>query len=81
MQEIDVASINGIEIGRNYTITDGINSENVVVESIRYEDGRYRVRLTERIQNHYLGDGSDLLRFWIMGIGTVTSHQSRRNLF
>ena len=58
MQEIDVASINGIEIGRNYTITDGTNSENVQVESIKYEDGKYRVKLKNAIQNYYADDGS-----------------------
>ena len=58
MQEIDVASIKGIEIGRNYTITDGTNSENVQVESIKYEDGKYRVKLKNAIRNYYADDGS-----------------------
>ena len=60
MMEIEIDSIENIVVGGIYTISDGNNSEEIQVESMTSEDGRYRLRLVNAIQNSYV-DGQAML--------------------
>lgn len=51
---IGVASLDGIKPGQWYTITDGVNSEDIQVKSSSKNDGVLRVICTSDIQNTYV---------------------------
>ncbi|MBQ7214929.1 MAG: hypothetical protein IJS39_02970 [Synergistaceae bacterium] len=51
---IDCSPIDGMLPGSLYTVSDGINSEVVQVESINLENGIQRIILKDRIQNTYI---------------------------
>lgn len=59
---IDVAPIDGMIPGSLYTVTDGINTETVQVESINIENGIQRIILTGRIKNTYLLGNAQIYR-------------------
>ena len=48
--------------GSLYTITDGINSEIVQVQSINLENGIQRVILSDTIKNTYILDNTQIYR-------------------
>ena len=59
---IDVAPIDGMIPGSLYTITDGISTEVVQVESINIENGIQRIILTDRIRNTYILGNAQIYR-------------------
>ena len=58
--EIEIDSIENIVVGGMYTISDSNHSEEIQVASMTSEDGRYRLRLVNAIQNSYV-DGQAIL--------------------
>lgn len=59
---IDCNPIDGMLPGSLYTVSDGVNSEQVQVESINLENGIQRVILKDRIANTYLLENTQLFR-------------------
>ena len=59
---IDCNPIDGMLPGSIYTVSDGINSEQVQVESINLENGIQRVILKDRILNTYILENTQLFR-------------------
>ena len=59
---IDVAPIDGMIPGSFYTVTDGIRSEIVQVESINIENGIQRIILKDRIKNTYILASAQIYR-------------------
>lgn len=59
---IDCNPIDGMLPGSIYTVSDGINSEQVHVESINLENGIQRVILRDRILNTYILENTQLFR-------------------
>ena len=59
---LDVTPIDGMLPGSLYTISDGINSEEVRVKSINLENGIQRVILAEPVQNTYLLENAQIYR-------------------
>ena len=59
---IGVASLDGIKPGQIYTVTDGVNSEDIQVKSSSKNDGVLRIITTEDIQNTYVIANTVILR-------------------
>lgn len=59
---IDVSPIDGMIPGSIYTLSDGLHSESVQVESINLENGIQRVILTEPVKNTYILDNTKIYR-------------------
>ena len=59
---IDCNPIAGMLPGSLYTVSDGVNSEQVQVQSINLENGIQRVILRDRIANTYLLENTQLFR-------------------
>jgi hypothetical protein len=59
---IDVDSLGGMVSGSRYTLTDGLNSEPVRVESMSAENGVNRVILESAVQNTYRLENARLWR-------------------
>lgn len=59
---LDITPIDGMLPGSLYTITDGVNSEIVKVQSISLERSIQRVILTAPIKNTYLTDNVQIFR-------------------
>lgn len=59
---VDVAPIDGMIPGSFYTVTDGISSETVQVESINLENGIQRIILADRIKNTYILKSTRIFR-------------------
>ena len=59
---IDVSPIEGMLPGSIYTITDGINSERVQVQSINLENGIQRIILADTIKNTYILENTQIFR-------------------
>ena len=59
---IGVASLDGVKPGQWYTVTDGVNSEDIQVKSSSKNDGVLRIICTKDIQNTYVIDNTVILR-------------------
>ena len=59
---IGVASLEGVKPGQWYTVTDGVNSEDIQVKSSSKNDGVLRIICTKDIQNTYVIDNTVILR-------------------
>ena len=59
---IDCNPIEGMLPGSIYSISDGINSEQIQVESINLENGIQRVILKDRIANTYILENAQIFR-------------------
>ena len=59
---IDCNPIDGMLPGSLYTVSDGINSEQVQVGSINIENGIQRIILKDRIQNTYVLENTQIFR-------------------
>ncbi len=59
---LDVMPIDGMIPGSWYTISDGLNAEQVQAESINIENGIQRVILTGRVANTYLLGNTQIFR-------------------
>ena len=59
---IDVEPIDGMLPGSLYTLTDGLNTEIVQVQSINLENGIQRVILTEPVKNTYILGSTQIYR-------------------
>ena len=59
---LDVEPIDGMLPGSIYTLTDGINTEQVRVSSINLENGIQRVILADRVQNTYTLGNTQIYR-------------------
>lgn len=59
---IDCKPIDGMLPGSIYSVSDGLNSETVQVNSINIENGIQRIILKDRIQNTYILENAQLFR-------------------